>query len=74
MLGSEPLAGTITERRDHVVIVGWTSVPGELRDHFTRLCSGGCAAEIPEEVRLYLIERRNKSAIPGVFWQRRGTS
>lgn len=58
----------------HVVIVGWTSVPGELRDHFERLCSGGCAAEIPETVRLYLIERRNTSAIPGAFWQRRGTS
>ena len=58
----------------HVVIVGWNSVSGAMRRRFSELCSGGCAAEIPEEVRMYLIERRDKTAIPGAFWQRRGTS
>ena len=58
----------------HVVIVGWNSVSGAMRRRFSELCSGGYATEILEEVRLYLIERRNKSAIPGAFWQRRSTS
>jgi len=58
----------------HVVIVGWNSVSAVMRRIFADLCSAGCAAEIPEAVCSYLVERRNSSAIPGAFWQRRGTS
>jgi hypothetical protein len=58
----------------HVVIAGWETVPDELRRRFSEECSSGLRAEIPEAVRSYLIERRNKSAIPGAFWERLGTS
>jgi hypothetical protein len=58
----------------HIVIVGWDSVREELRRSFHEACSDGHLAGIPEEVRAYLIERRNESAIPGAFWERLGTS
>jgi hypothetical protein len=58
----------------HVVIVGWNSVSCELRRNFAEACSDGSLTDIPEAVRSYLIERRNKSAIPGMFWQQLGTS
>ena len=56
----------------HVVIVGWQSVPESLRRQFREVCTDGELAEIPLEVRSYLIERRNRTAIPGAFWERRG--
>jgi hypothetical protein len=58
----------------HVVIVGWSSVPVDLRQRFSGACSEGRLKEIPVEVRAYLVERRNRSAIPGAFWERLGTS
>jgi hypothetical protein len=58
----------------HVVIVGWDTVPGSLLTRFEEVCSNGRPTGIPEAIRGYLIERRNKSAIPGAFWERRGTS
>ena len=58
----------------HAVIVGWDSVSAAMRGIFADLCSEGSAVVIPEVVSEYLVERRNKTAIPGAFWQRRGTS
>jgi hypothetical protein len=58
----------------HVVIVGWSSVTEDLRRQFAGACSDGRLKEIPEAVRAYLVERRNRSAILGAFWERLGTS
>jgi hypothetical protein len=58
----------------HVVIVGWNSVPEDLRQRFSEACSEGRLKEIPEAVQAYLVKRRNRSAIPGAFWERLGTS
>lgn len=56
----------------HVVIVGWPTVPETLRQLFRDVCIDGEVTEIPLEVRSYLVERRNQTAIPGAFWERRG--
>ena len=56
----------------HIVIIGWPTVPESLRQQFRDVCIDGEITEIPLVISSYLVERRNRTAIPGAFWERRG--
>jgi hypothetical protein len=58
----------------HVVIIGDEPMTSPLQDRFGSACKNGLAALIPQMIAAYLVERRRLSAIPGMFWERRGTS
>lgn len=59
--------------RSHVVIVGNQDLDCDLRNRFSQACSGGSSVLIPDQIAAYLVERRERSAIPGAFWERRST-
>ena len=58
----------------HVVIVGNQCLTSGLQDRFAGACRGASSALLPQMIAAYLVERRRQSAIPGTFWERRGTS
>lgn len=55
----------------HVIIIGDGPLLRPVRDMFERSCAHGKPAELPTDVKSALFERRNKTKIPGAFWQRR---
>ncbi len=58
----------------HVVVVGNQCLDPKLHNRFAEACSGGSSALIPDKVAAYLVERRERAAIPGMFWERRSIS
>jgi hypothetical protein len=58
----------------HVVIVGDQPMTSVLQERFAAACKNGLVALIPQMIAAYLVERRKQTAIPGMFWERRGTS
>jgi len=65
---------SMIDGKAHVVVVGNQCLKPELKERFSASCSGAVLTLIPERVAAYLVERRERSAVPGMFWERRGTS